>query len=421
VRRFLKAYVCALLAGAALLPAAAGTVTSALYLDTHRFSLNGTGSRSVVVGVGIALAAWLVLAPLLMRFAYPTRAIPSVYDELHAEYDELRARHDGLGAAAPQAARQHLDEVARELCLAAGTDASPDLRWTLATGYGAMWDRLHRAREELVAAVSSPEVAEWAMEARARLSGSKIADAGALVRELEIAVARLEPSMSEYLDADRPPRPPATAPENPAAPAAPSPPSGGDADRFTVRRIMRAIYDYRDSRRKGLVRARNRLFATIIFAGSAAFGILALALLEETKRRYVAAGVAYYLIGAVIGLFQQLRAASAADTVTEEDYGLSTARLIHTPLFSGIAAVAGVALAVLAPLADPAHAQTGTAALHKVFDLATYPAGVVVAAVFGLTPSLLITRLQRQAEQYKADLRGSEAGEKHGGSAGASA
>ena len=406
-----------------MLPAAAGTVTSALYLDTHRFFLNGTGSRCLVVGVGIALLAWLVLAPLLTRFAYPNRAIPSVYDELHAEYDELRARLDGLGAAAPAAARGHLDEAARELGLASGTDALPDLRWTLATGYVAAWDRLHRAREELVAAVPSPEVAEWAMEARARLSGSKIADADALVRELEIAVVRLEPSMSEYLDADRPPRPPNAGPETSAtseAPA-PTPPSASDADRFTVRRIMRAIYDYRDSRRKGLVRARNRLFATIIFAGSAAFGVLALALLEETRKRYVVAGIAYYLIGAVIGLFQQLRAASAADTVTEEDYGLSTARLIHTPLFSGIAAVAGVALAVLAPLADPAHSQNGTADLHQVFDLAKYPAGVVVAAVFGLTPSLLITRLQRQAEQYKADLRGSEAGEKHGGSAGASA
>ena len=89
---------------------------------------------------------------------------------------------------------------------------------------------------------------------------------------------------------------------------------------------MRVINDYRDSRREGIVRSRNRLFATGLFAGFTAYAVLALALVEEVARRWIAAGVAYYLVGAVIGLFQQLRAASAADTVTEEDYGLATAR-----------------------------------------------------------------------------------------------
>ena len=158
----------------------------------------------------------------------------------------------------------------------------------------------------------------------------------------------------------------------------------------------------------------------MIFAGSTAYSVLGLGLVLEVSTTAVASGVAYYLIGGVIGLFQQLRAASAADTVTEEDYGLSTARLIHTPLFSGIAAVAGVALAVLAPVAAPKTATEGsgvqpTAKLSQVFDIENYPAGVVVAAIFGLTPSLLITRLQQQAEQYKADLRGSEAAETKSG------
>jgi hypothetical protein len=212
---------------------------------------------------------------------------------------------------------------------------------------------------------------------------------------------------------------------------------------------MRTIHDYRDSRRDGIVHSRNRLFATVILAGTAAYAVLGLALVERVGQPLVAAGVAYYLIGGVIGLFQQLRAASAADTVTEEDYGLSTARLIHTPLFSGIAAVAGVALAVLAPVAvapsgetqtttsgtstssassnanrTPSPTQTGPGqpvSLKRVFDIGNYPAGVVVAAVFGLTPTLLITRLQKQVEMYKADLRGTEAGEKHGGSAESSA
>src|SRR5919204_4169414 len=423
-RRRVECY-CALLVSSVLLPGAAALLTSALYLDRHRLFLNGTGSRSLGAGIGLSVLAWLVLSLLLCRFAYPARAIPTVYDELHTEYDELLSLSQAFGSedratAAGVAAARHLEEVRDELGFdGASRPPDPSLRWTLAAGYLATRERLHRAREMLVELVPAPQAAEWAMEARARLGGSKIADAQGLAQELELAIAILDPALLPYLEADRPPRAAAAAPASATAPAAPQTTvSAADvtAARLTVRRIMRVINEYRDSRREGIVRSRNRRFSTILFAGFTAFAVLALALVEEVERRWVAAAVTYYLIGAVIGLFQQLRAASAADTVTEEDYGLATARLINTPLFSGIAAVGGVALAVLAPLASPGSKQ-GTANLEQVFDLARYPAGIVIAAVFGLTPTLLITRLQRQTEQYKADLRGSEAGEKSGGAA----
>jgi len=37
----------------------------------------------------------------------------------------------------------------------------------------------------------------------------------------------------------------------------------------------------------------------------------------------------------------------------------------------------------------------------------------VLAAVFGLTPSALISRLQSEAEKYKSDLKSSEAPAAH--------
>lgn len=425
-RGWIEAYFCGLLASAVMLPGVAGAFSVALYLGGHRTFLNRSGPRSWVFGIAIAVGLWFVLAPLLRRYAFPSRAIPSVYDELRAEYDELQTRYESLADAdKPKAAgaRVHLADVASELGLG-GADArsAPGLRWTLATGYVAVWNRLHRAREELLTVVPIHEVVETAMEYRTRLQGSTIANADGFVRELELAILRIDPGMAAYLDADRPPRAagtggqaqPALQPSSEAR-AADSPEEAIHA-RLVVRRITRAIHEYRDSRRGGIIRSRNRLFATVIFAGATTNAVLGLALVQGSRSSLVAAGVAYYLIGGVIGLFQQLRAASAADTVTEEDYGLSTARLIHTPLFSGIAGVAGVALAVLAPVAAPGKAPAGPASLNQVFDLAAYPAGVVVAAVFGLTPSLLITRLQKQAEQYKADLRGSEAGEAHAGS-----
>lgn len=46
--------------------------------------------------------------------------------------------------------------------------------------------------------------------------------------------------------------------------------------------------------------------------------------------------------------------------------------------------------------------------LSEIFDLGKNPITLVIAAVFGLTPALLISRLSAQAEQYKAQLKSSE-------------
>src|SRR5919197_4206580 len=97
-QRWRVEYYCALLVSAVLLPGAAALLTSALYLDRHRLFLNGTGSRSLGAGIGLAVLAWLVLSPFLCRFAYPARAIPTVYDELHTEYDELLSLSQAFGS-----------------------------------------------------------------------------------------------------------------------------------------------------------------------------------------------------------------------------------------------------------------------------------------------------------------------------------
>jgi hypothetical protein len=49
--------------------------------------------------------------------------------------------------------------------------------------------------------------------------------------------------------------------------------------------------------------------------------------------------------------------------------------------------------------------------LVKIFDLDENLIGLLVAAVFGLTPGLLFERLQQQADKFKADLKSSQATE----------
>jgi len=46
----------------------------------------------------------------------------------------------------------------------------------------------------------------------------------------------------------------------------------------------------------------------------------------------------------------------------------------------------------------------------EVYDLNRYPFDIVLAAIFGLTPGLLISRLSQSTDQAKKDLHSSEAG-----------
>ena len=101
----------------------------------------------------------------------------------------------------------------------------------------------------------------------------------------------------------------------------------------------------------------------------------------------------------------------------EEDYGLRRVRLYQTPLFCGVAAVGGVVVTAMLLALTPVATGSGEKAaaqpppLAKIFDLGSYPVNILIAAVFGLTPSLLISRLHAASEQYKRDLKSTEAGE----------
>jgi len=86
------------------------------------------------------------------------------------------------------------------------------------------------------------------------------------------------------------------------------------------------------------------------------------------------------------------------------------------PLFSGLAGVAGVVLiAMVSPVItttvsrSPSGGQTAaTPSLSDIFNLSTHPFSLIIAAVFGLTPTLLLDQLLKQTEQYQVDLKSSE-------------
>lgn len=162
------------------------------------------------------------------------------------------------------------------------------------------------------------------------------------------------------------------------------------------------------------MRARNQLFRTIFFTSVLGYSLLALAVIVGAPDSCLIAATAFFLVGATIGLFNRLYLDSLADTAVE-DYGLSTARLMHTPLLSGLAALGGVLiLPMLSVLVNTGAPDTTSnqslpiPALTEIFDLSAKPFGIVLAAIFGLTPTALINRLQQEAERYKSDLKNSD-------------
>jgi len=157
-------------------------------------------------------------------------------------------------------------------------------------------------------------------------------------------------------------------------------------------------------------------------------------------REAILAAAAFFLVGAVVGLFDQLRRGSGTETAPEEDYGVARARLLYVPLLSGLAAVGGVLVtamlygtlnntippneaaaatpsptvvaATVTPTPEPEGVREFTPevpALERVFDFQENRFSLLIAAVFGLTPGLLVARLQNQATRYTSELQSTSA------------
>jgi len=252
-----------------------------------------------------------------------------------------------------------------------------------------------------------------------RLIGSNIGNSDQLLRKLRAAVAIL--GGKKYLSSDA-----ATLLQNVEA-------STDNETQSEARLILRDVRDatteFRDKCREGLNQARNQLMWTGLVTGIIAYSMLALAILVGAERSAIIAAVAFFLMGALVGLFAQLRSWSSGEGSggDEDDFGLAQARLLYAPLLSGLAGVGGVLVAtmlyasingsiILGAGNGTGNQTTGNATsgsveaietphLEQIFDLREDRFGLVLAAIFGLTPELLINRLQGQADKYKVDLQ----------------
>lgn len=201
--------------------------------------------------------------------------------------------------------------------------------WLLGISYVRLWERVHRAEEALISVAPIERVIAGALDDELRLLGSDIDNRDEIRLRVRTAVDALSARAGLLL------RPPAPA----GAPAPAAALAYAEADERFARELLRevhhAINDFRDECRLGLVRARNQLLRTVFATSTVAFLLLALAISVSVPPHTVIAATSFFLVGAVVGLFNRLYLDASAQTAVE-DYGLSVARLLHTPLFSGL-------------------------------------------------------------------------------------
>jgi hypothetical protein len=404
IRAFLNQSILAFVAGALMLPGAIAFATVLLVLtapgDGGRAAhwnsfLNRTPARACLYGALLGIGFCVLLGVLVCRrFTRASSACPGQFDQLHQVFDQATNRVEAVCTPAGTTdasglcaeAREYLDDLAPVF----ERPSQVGLPWLLGSGYLNAWRRLHAADEAILRLEPVALLLGNAFADEARLEGSSIPQSTALLKRLRLAVFSLSQTASRYLI---------------EAPSGVEPTDPAEA-RAALVQVRSAISEFRDSRREGLLRARNRLFATVVFAGITGCVLLDVAILSGAPKRSIAAVAAFYLVGGVVGLVRQLQTASASEGAAQDDFGLAGVRLVHTPLFSGLAAVGGVVLVKLT------QGQT-TFSLGATFDLDANPYGLVAAAFFGLTPALLLSSLQNRIEQYKTDLSKSASSDSH--------
>ena len=203
--------------------------------------------------------------------------------------------------------------------------------------------------------------------------------------------------------------------------------------RVTLREVRSTLNDFRDKHWKGLVRQRIRLLMSIAVTGIVTHALLCLTILTSAPpvvlahqqftpltslQSGITAATLFYMVGAVAGLFVRFYYESQGGT-SVDDFGLATTRLVAIPLLSGLAGIGGVLVAeILAALGGPALIGSTTEkpiVFSTLFSLD--PRLLFAAAIFGVTPNLVIKGLQQKADEYETELKSSTASKMQAGGA----
>jgi hypothetical protein len=386
----------------------------------HPSSIMGS-TMCVLLGITLGFLGWIILALMAQSFASIDRANPTIYHELRSRFEALQPQIKDAMEYIPEITKNdngkgdgnecihrrrefaigEMKQYCSRLKEALGNgDKEPPKRvpevrdWIQGYGYVNLWEQLNRLDELLILFRPVQSLINDAFEVRLCLRGSPIDNLIMLNARLQTAERSLAQRHGLYYESS------GTECSSPSG----QPPMDDFTAREAMLKITRMLNEFRDERRTGLVRARNQLLKTITLSSFVIFTLLVSAILAEIHTQSLLGAAAFFGVGAVMGLFSRLRL-NTSSKISTEDFGLANARLLHIPLLSGLAALGGVFITPLLAGIAATHGPSPLLTLKQIFDIGASPFSLVLAAIFGLSPSVLITRLQQEADQYKTDLK----------------
>ncbi|MEO8972805.1 MAG: hypothetical protein ABI406_14545, partial [Ktedonobacteraceae bacterium] len=272
-------------------------------------------------------------------------------------------------------------------------------------------------------------------------------------------------------------------------PPTPHPQQTEEQARADLRQARVFINSYISNRWAGLIQSRNLLIEISFYTSVFIYALFILAIIDNAPSSAIFAALVFFIAGAIAGLFPRLapktrvpsqpartttqpakpnsqtsvandqsktttqptgqngnQNASSNGAPLSDDYGLTRARILITPVFSGLAALIGVVLAsmlsitLVALTPGPSNTRTPTPAaivatatvtaatsapaapqgnrsvpnypsLDEIYSLTNNVQGVIFALVFGFLPSLVINALQREATDLQNQLQSTDPGE----------
>jgi hypothetical protein len=169
--------------------------------------------------------------------------------------------------------------------------------------------------------------------------------------------------------------------------------------------VRRELNDFVNDRFAAIITGRNLLAKVTVVMGIVAYAVFCLAMVGRVTTGSVVALTALFLTGAIVGIFNWLVVMLTSDTVIP-DYGLSYTRLLATPTLAGLAAIGGVFITNVifsTHLGTVSPTLPATSLIEPLFALT--PTNVIIAAIFWLTPRLVISVLQKHSYHYISEIK----------------
>lgn len=465
-RTALHAYGAALMVGLAVVPIVITALTVVFYLALSGVPswlplLLGAASATLLWWL-ISIPLSFLTAPEIFNirsYGLLSTRLDQLNSRLHVIQDMT------YGTNMPMRQQTALDEAFENCAQLQNMLYLPSSRigWVLGLGYVNAWARVHRTEEALIELEAIEMVIRGAWHDKLSIGGSGIRNAEELLENLCFAVKALDPDMALLFQKDGPTEEAVllqkldleikrvveqvkdeTATlqqldqdilqvsqhlkiaasdtkdtkkhDSHAHESQPSANVGGSKanGRAILREVRRTLNEYRDNLWENIIHARNQLMGTVFVTGLVTHVLLCIAILasplldnsSQAARSSILAAIAFYSAGGIAGLFGRIYRESTMTTAQGDgdNYGLSLARLISTPLLSGLAGIGGVLIYSTVSLQGAPAIPTS---LASVFNLSRLDF-IIAAAITGYAPGALFQGFSGRTNNYLSALQSSK-------------